>query len=169
MGGRRKLFKKFTNAWSRNTNVIGYTTANKMTQCYSFHYTYSQHLLCSYIVSQLNFQIESNYMHVYISLHWNQQAARMWRKWFPVVMIKLFTERMLDFAHIEALFCYYASVGGAPRHTVVVVFVCLCVCVCVCVILLRAFLGNHNELSNESCNATTAQHSTTAKLARFLP
>ena len=109
MGGRRKLFKKFTNAWSRNTNVIGYTTANKMTQCYSFHYTYSQHLLCSYIVSQLNFQIESNYMHVYISLHWNQQAARMWRKWFPVVMIKLFTERMLDFAHIEALFCYYFS------------------------------------------------------------
>ena len=27
--------------------------------------------------------------------------------------------------------CYYASVGGAPRHTVVVVFVCVCVCVCV--------------------------------------
>ena len=57
-------------------------------------------------------------------------------------------------------YCYYASVGGAPRHTVVVVFVC--------VILQRAFLGNRNELSNESCNATTAQHSTTAKLARFL-
>ena len=57
----------------------------------------------------------------------------------------------------------YASVGGASRHTVVVVFVC------VYVILQRAFLGNRNELSNESCNATTAQHSTTAKLARFLP
>ena len=27
----------------------------------------------------------------------------------------------------------YASVGGAPRHTVVVVFVRLSVCVCVCV------------------------------------
>ena len=43
----------------------------------------------------------------------------------------------------------YASVGGAPRHTVVVVFVCLCVC------SIRAFLGDHNELSNGSCKATT--------------
>ena len=53
------------------------------------------------------------------------------------------------------------------RHTVVVVFVRLHVCVCV--ILERAFLRDGKELSNESCNATTAQHSTTAKLARFLP
>ena len=62
--------------------------------------------------------------------------------------------------------CHYASVGGAPRHTVVVLFVCLCVCVCV--ILQRAFLGDRDELSNESCNATTTRRSTTAKLARFL-
>ena len=46
--------------------------------------------------------------------------------------------------------------------------VCLCVCVCVCVILQHTFLGDCNELSNESYNATTNQHSTTAKLARFL-
>ena len=44
----------------------------------------------------------------------------------------------------------------------------LSVSVCVCVILQRAFLCNGKELSNESCNATTAQRSTTAKLARFL-
>ena len=65
---------------------------------------------------------------------------------------------------------YYAPVGGAPSHTVVVVFVslCVCVCVCVCVILQRAFLRDCDELSNETCNATIARHSTTAKLARFL-
>ena len=50
------------------------------------------------------------------------------------------------------------------RHMVVVVFVCMCVCV----ILQHAFLCNHNELSSESCNATTTPHSNTAKLARFL-
>ena len=50
------------------------------------------------------------------------------------------------------------------RHTVVVVFVCLSVCV----ILQHTFLRDGKELSNESCNAITAQHSTTAKLARFL-
>ena len=51
-------------------------------------------------------------------------------------------------------------------HTVVVVFVCLSVGVphgVMCV-----FLRDGNELSNESCNATTTRHSTTAKLARFL-
>ena len=70
-------------------------------------------------------------------------------------------------------YCYtieyvrYASVGGAPRHMVVFVFVCLCVCVCVCVILQRTFLGDRNELSNESYNATATCHSTTTKLARF--
>ena len=67
---------------------------------------------------------------------------------------------------------HYASVGGAPRHTVVVVFVrlsvSLYVCVCVCVILQHAFLRDGNKLSNESCNAITARHSTTDKLARFL-
>ena len=64
----------------------------------------------------------------------------------------------------------YALVGRAPKHMVVIVFVSLslCVSVCVCVILQRAFLGNGNELSNEICNATTARHSTTAKLVRFL-
>ena len=49
--------------------------------------------------------------------------------------------------------------------------ICLSVClssVCVCAILPCAFLHDGNELNNESCNATTAQHSTTAKLARFL-
>ena len=63
---------------------------------------------------------------------------------------------------------YYALVGRAPvaygsHH------VCLSVClsVCVCVILQCAFLQYVNELSNESSNATTAQHSTIAKLARF--
>ena len=61
----------------------------------------------------------------------------------------------------------HALVGGAPeaygsRR------VCPSVCVCVCVILQRAFLRDGKELSNESCNATTARHSTTAKLARFL-
>ena len=60
----------------------------------------------------------------------------------------------------------YALVGRAPRHTVVVVLVCLCVCVCV--ILQHAFLHDRDELSNETCNATIARHSTTAKLARFL-
>ena len=59
----------------------------------------------------------------------------------------------------------YASVGGAPeaydsRR--------VCLSVCLCVILQRAFLRDGKELSNESCNATTARHSTTAKLARFL-
>ena len=44
---------------------------------------------------------------------------------------------------------------------VVVMFVCLCV------ILQRAFLHDRDELSKETCNATTARHSTTAKLARF--
>ena len=58
----------------------------------------------------------------------------------------------------------YASVGGAPRHTVVVD---VCPSVCVCVILQRAFLRDRDELSNETCNATIARHSTTAKLARF--
>ena len=59
---------------------------------------------------------------------------------------------------------YYASVGGVPRHTVVIMFVC------VCVVLQHAFLGDRDEVSNESCNATTAinWHSITAKLARFL-
>ena len=59
---------------------------------------------------------------------------------------------------------YYALVGGAPRHTVVVVFVCLSVCV----ILQHAFLHDCDELSNGTCNAIISQHSTTAKLARFL-
>ena len=75
------------------------------------------------------------------------------------------------------------------RHTVVVMFVSVCVCVllclggwspkaygsrrvclcvCVCGILQCAFLCDRDELSNESCNATTVRHSTTAKLARFL-
>ena len=40
--------------------------------------------------------------------------------------------------------------------------------VCVCIILQRAFLGNRDKLNNESYNATTTQHSTTSKLARFL-
>ena len=40
---------------------------------------------------------------------------------------------------------YYASVGGAPRHTVVVVFVRLSVCVCV--ILQHAFLRDRDELA----------------------
>ena len=57
---------------------------------------------------------------------------------------------------------YYASVGGAPRHMVVIVFVCLCV------ILQHAFLHDNNELRSVSCNATAARLSTTAKLARFL-
>ena len=39
---------------------------------------------------------------------------------------------------------------------------------CVCIILQRAFLGDRNKLNNESYNATTTQHSTTSKLARFL-
>ena len=60
----------------------------------------------------------------------------------------------------------YASVGRAPRHMAVVVFVC--VCVCVCVILQHSFLCDHDELSNETCNATISRHSTTTKLARFL-
>ena len=58
---------------------------------------------------------------------------------------------------------YYASVGGAPEaygsHCV-----CPSVCPSVCAILQCAFLRDRNKLSNE----TTAQHSTTAKLARFL-
>ena len=89
--------------------------------------------------------------------------------------------------HRSSFIKSYASVGGAPEaygirsrrvclclggrspeaygsRTVVVLFVCLCVCV----ILQRAFLGDRDELSNESCNATTARRSTTAKLARFL-
>ena len=52
------------------------------------------------------------------------------------------------------------------RHMEVVVFVCMSVSLCV--ILQCAFLRNGYKLSNESCNATIAQHSTTAKLARFL-
>ena len=58
----------------------------------------------------------------------------------------------------------YASVGGAPEA-----YGSRCVdpSVCACVILQRAFLRD-SKLSNESCNATTARHSTTAKLARFL-
>ena len=55
----------------------------------------------------------------------------------------------------------YALVGRARRLMVVVVFVRLSVCVCV--ILQRTFLRDSNELSNEICNATTAQHSTTTK------
>ena len=43
----------------------------------------------------------------------------------------------------------------------------VCPSVCVCVILQRAFLRDRDELSNETCNATIARHSTTAKLARF--
>ena len=35
------------------------------------------------------------------------------------------------------------------------------------VILQRAFLCDCNKFSNESCNATTTQHSNTTKLARF--
>ena len=67
----------------------------------------------------------------------------------------------------------YASLGRAPEaygSCRVCLSVCLsvCLCVCVCVILQRAFLRDGKELSNESCNAITAQHSTTAKLARFL-
>ena len=62
---------------------------------------------------------------------------------------------------------YYASVGGAPRHTVVIVFVLLSA-LSLCVILQCAFLCNCNELSNESCNATSTQHYKAAKLARFL-
>ena len=31
-----------------------------------------------------------------------------------------------------------------------------------------AILRDRNELSNESCDATTTRHSTTVKLARFL-
>ena len=42
-------------------------------------------------------------------------------------------------------FHFYSLVGRARRH-----------------------IRDGNELSNESCNATTARHSTTAKLARFL-
>ena len=57
----------------------------------------------------------------------------------------------------------YVMVGGAPRHTVVIVFVC--VCVVYCSVLFSAVATNY---ANESCNATTARHSTTAKLARFL-
>ena len=59
----------------------------------------------------------------------------------------------------------YASVGraqeayGSRR---------VCLSVYVCVILQHVFLCDGKELSNESCNATIAQHSTTAKLARFL-
>ena len=44
----------------------------------------------------------------------------------------------------------------------------VCPYVCVCIILQRAFLGNRDKLNNESYNATTTQHSTTSKLARFL-
>ena len=57
------------------------------------------------------------------------------------------------------------TVGRAPEaygsHHV-------CPSVCVCVILQRTFLHDGNKLSNESFNATTAQHSTTAKLARLI-
>ena len=58
---------------------------------------------------------------------------------------------------------YYVSVGGAPEA-----YISRRVCPSVCVILQRAFLRDSKELSNEICNATTARHSTTAKLARFL-
>ena len=49
-----------------------------------------------------------------------------------------------------------------------------CVCpsvhlsVCLCTILQCVFLCDGTKLSNEICNATTAQHSNTAKLAKFL-
>ena len=39
---------------------------------------------------------------------------------------------------LSAAAAYYASVGGATRHTVVV----LCVCVCVCVILSVAGIAH---------------------------
>ena len=57
--------------------------------------------------------------------------------------------------HIE-LVHNYASVSGAreaysSHH------------VCLCVILLHDFLCKCNKISNESCNATTTQHSNTAK------
>ena len=50
------------------------------------------------------------------------------------------------------------------RHMVVVVFVHLSVCVRYSA---ARFSPQRKKLSNESCNATTARHSTTAKLARF--
>ena len=48
---------------------------------------------------------------------------------------------------------HYASVGGAPRHMLVVVFVCVCVLFCSMLFSMTA------TKSNESCNATTARHS----------
>ena len=71
---------------------------------------------------------------------------------------------VIDFC-CQSLLINYASVGRAPEaygsHRV-------CLSVCVCVILLRAFLHDGKESSNVTCNAITARHSTTTKLARFL-
>ena len=66
---------------------------------------------------------------------------------------------------------YYALMGGSlEAYGSDCLSICLFVhlSVCLCVILQRAFLCDSNELSNKSCNATAAQYSTTAKLARFL-
>ena len=64
---------------------------------------------------------------------------------------------------------HYALVGGAPEaYGSHCICPSVCLSVCVCVILQHTFLRDGNKLSNESCNAITARHSTTAKLARFL-
>ena len=65
------------------------------------------------------------------------------------------------------IFTSYALVGGAPK-AYGSRRVCFSVCVCARVILQHIFLRDHNNLSNESCNPTTTQHSNTAKLAKFL-
>ena len=53
---------------------------------------------------------------------------------------------------------HYASMGRALET-----YGSWRVCPCVCVILQHAFLCDHKEIGNESCNATTTRHSTTAE------
>ena len=67
----------------------------------------------------------------------------------------------------------------SQRHTVVVIFVCLSLCLSVCLSVFLSFClsvlfcsvlfsAKATIYSNKSCNTTTARHSTTTKLARFI-
>ena len=80
---------------------------------------------------------------------------------------------------------YHASVGGAPRHTVVVACVSVCVCVCVCIYVFRTHFSAtaknqarvHNEKNDFNKTRNTPiqciQHldliAKTAKLTAVIP